>query len=211
VPSYSAAGISHYGAMNRVLAAGALAVFIAAIVAIALATLGSGDGGTNAATTTAAATSVATRTQPPKTTPKAPLRIRLVPVGPYDPPPGDGTENDSQVPNVVDGNASTFWSTEHYTHGFFKSGVGIVLDAGRRRRIARVLVGTDTVGARAEIQLSDEPTGPYRVVSADKALAGTTAFATKRGALGRYVLVWLTALPSSTGEGHVTEVRAFTR
>jgi len=197
--------------MNRVLAAGALAVFIAAIFVIAFVTLSWHGGGTKAATTTAP-TRAATRTQPSKPKPKPPARIKLTAVGPYDPPPGDGTENDSQVPNAVDGNPSTFWSTEHYTHGFFKPGVGIVLDAGKHRRIARVLVGTDSPGASAEIQLADQPTGPYRVVSPNQALRqGTTTFVLKRGATGRYVLVWLTALPSTTGEGHITEVRALAR
>lgn len=194
--------------MNRLLAAGALAAFIAALIVIALASLGSGGGGSQAVTTTATTRPVA-RTRPTTTAPKPPLRIKLVAVGPYDPPPGDGTENDSQVSSAVDGDRATFWSTEHYTNGFFKSGVGIVLDAGRRRRIARVLVSTDETGSRAEIQLADSPTGPYRVASADRALTGTTSFALKRGASGRYVLVWLTALPSATDEGHVTEVRAF--
>ncbi|MGE5275048.1 MAG: hypothetical protein ACM3QU_14965 [Verrucomicrobiota bacterium] len=194
--------------MTRLLAAGALAAFIAAMIVIALASLGSGGGGTKAVTRTPT-TRPAVRTRAATTAPKPPARIALHAVGPYDPPPGDGTENDSQVPKAVDGNAATFWSTEHYTHGFFKPGVGIVLDAGKRRRIARVIVATDVAGSRAEIQLADSPTGPYRVVSADQALAGTTAFALKRSATGRYVLVWLTALPSSTGEGHVNEVRAF--
>jgi hypothetical protein len=193
--------------MTRVAAAGALAAFIAAMVVIAVATLSSHGGNRKTVTTTTRAT-IATRTQPPKPRPKPPARIKLVAVGPYDPPPGDGTENDSDVPKAVDGNPTTFWSTEHYTHGFFKPGVGIVLDAGRRRRIARVLVATDGPGARAEIQLGDEPTGPYRVVSANHPLEGTTAFVLKRGAAGRYVLVWLTALPTATGEAHINEVRA---
>ncbi len=194
--------------MNRLLAAGALAAFIVAMVVIALASLDSGDGGTRAVTT-AAPTRRQSRPQPTTTAPKPPRRIALVVVGPYDPPPGDGTENDDQVANAVDGDAATFWSTEHYTHGFFKPGVGVVLDAGRKRPIARVLVTTDEPGSRAEIQLADSPTGPYRVASADRPLQGTTAFALKRAASGRYVLVWLTALPTATGEGHVNEVRAF--
>jgi hypothetical protein len=196
--------------VNRLLAGGALAIFIAAIAVIALSSVGSNSSGTRA-TTTAATTKPATRPQPPEPAPK-PARIKLVAVGPYDPPPGDGTENDAEVANAVDGNASTFWSTEHYTHGFFKPGVGIVLDAGTKRPIARVLVGTDDAGARAEIQLADQPTGPYRVVSAGKALqSGTTAFPLKRGASGRYVLVWVTAVPTATGEAHITEVRALGR
>lgn len=207
---YSPVPISHYGAMNRLLAAGALAAFIAAMIVIALASLDSGDGGTHAVSTVVSTRTLG-RTQPTTTVaaPKRPRRIVLVAVGPYDPPPGDGTENDDQVANAVDGDATTFWSTEHYTHGFFKPGVGIVLDAGRTRPIARVVVATDEPGSRAEIQLAERPTGPYRVASADQALEGTTTFALKRGTSGRYVLVWLTALPSATGEGHVNEVRAF--
>lgn len=196
--------------MNRLLAGGALAIFIAAIAVIALSSVGS-NSSEKRATTTAATTKPATRPQPPEPAPK-PARIKLVAVGPYDPPPGDGTENDAEVANAVDGNASTFWSTEHYTHGFFKPGVGIVLDAGTKRPIACVLVGTDDAGARAEIQLADQPTGPYRVVSAGKALQpGTTAFPLKRGASGRYVLVWVTTVPTATGEAHITEVRALGR
>lgn len=192
--------------MNRLLAGGALAIFIAAMAVIALSSVGSTNDETQA-TTSISTTRVTTRPRPPKP-PPAPARIGLVALAPYD-PDGDGTENDAQVKNAADGNASTFWSTEHYTHGFFKPGVGIVFDAGRRRAIDRVLVGTDDTGARAEIRLGNRPTGPYRVVSANKALRpGTTGFALKRGSTGRYVLVWLTALPTTTGEGHITEVRA---
>ncbi len=195
--------------MNRLLAGGALAVFIAAMAVIALSSVGSKSSRTQS-TTTVATTKPVSRPEAPKA-PPTPARIKLVAVGPYD-PDGDGTENDAEVKNAVDGNASTFWSTEHYTHGFFKPGVGVVLDAGKKRPIARVLVGTDTAGSRAEIQLADQPTGPYRVVSADRSLQpGTTGFALKRGSSGRYVLVWLTALPTATGEGHITEVRAIGR
>ena len=146
---------ANYDSVNRLLAGGALAIFIAAIAVIALSSVGSKSSETRATTTTAATTKPARRPQPPEPAPK-PARIKLVAVGPYDPPPGDGTENDAEVANAVDGNASTFWSTEHYTHGFFKPGVGIVLDAGTKRPIGRVLVGTDDAGARAEIQL-DRP------------------------------------------------------
>jgi len=206
VLSYSRASISNYGAVNRLLAGGALAIFIAAMAAIALSSVGSDGSGSTPATTTATPTRVVTRPRPAPR-PK-PVRIKLVALGPYDPPPGDGRENDAEVANAVDGDPTTFWSTEHYTHGFFKPGVGIVLDAGRRRRIGRVLVSTDDVGSRAEIQLADAPTGPYRAVSADKALAGRTAFPLKAGTRGRYILVWVTAVPTATGEAHITEVQA---
>jgi hypothetical protein len=196
--------------VNRVLAGGALTIFIAAIAAIALSSVGSDGSGSPETTTVAPRRTVSTPRPAP---PPKPVPVKLVAVGPYDPPPGDGLENDDEVANAVDGDPATFWSTERYSSplGSYKPGVGIVLDAARRRRIGRVLVSTDDVGSRAQIQLADQPTGPFRVVSADKALARRTAFPLRRGASARYVLVWLTAVPTATGEAHITEVRALTR
>jgi hypothetical protein len=200
-------------AMNRVVASGALAAFIAAMILIALASTGSD--GTSSPVTTLATTHAAT-TAPTTTTPapRPPIRIALVSVGSYDPPPGDGTERDSDVLKAVDGDPATFWSTEHYSSPLerYKQGVGIVLDAGRKRPIGRVLISTDdTTGSRAQIQLADSPTGPFRIASADHELVRTTSFRLKRGAAGRYVLVWVTAVSPATGEAHVTEVRALSR
>ena len=198
--------ISHTGAVNRLLATLALAVFLGALILIALKSTDS-DGGGSAATTDP--TRTATRTRPTTTAPKQPVRLKLAAVGAFDPPPGDGRENDADIPKTVDGDPATFWSTEHYTNGFFKKGVGFVLDAGRRRTFDRVLVGTDGTGASVEIRIGNNPNGPFRVVSANRALSGTTAFAVKKGATGRYVLVWVTTIPPATGEAHITEVRAF--
>jgi hypothetical protein len=196
--------------VSRLLAAVALAAFVAAIVVIAIASTGSH--------TTSATTAPATVLPVPTTTLRAEvttvrrrtaIRLHLAPAGVYDPPPGDGTENDSQVPNAVDGDPATFWSTEHYTQGFTKDGVGIVLDVGTRRLIKRVLVGTDLADSRAEIRLGDSPTGPFRLASENQLLDGTTTFGLNDGAAGRYVVVWITRISPTSGEAHVTEVRAF--
>jgi hypothetical protein len=191
------------------LATLALAAFLGAIVLIAVASRGSDSSGTSPTTTASLA---ATTARPAEVTtvrkPKA-TRLPLAPAGVYDPPPGDGHENDSQVANAVDGDPATSWSTEHYTHGFSKEGVGIVLDAGTSRLIGRVLVGTDVAGSRAEIRLGDAPTGPFRLVSENQLLDGTTAFGLDKGATGRYLVVWITQMSSTLGEARVTEVRAF--
>ena len=192
--------------MKRLLAAFALIAFLAALVAIAI---GSSSGGGGSATTTTAPQRTQTLTTRPTTTvstPK-PRPVRLAPVGAFD-PEGDQHENDSMVPLAVDGNPATFWKTEHYTHGLFKKGVGLVLDAGSKRTLSKVTVSTDGPGASAQIQLGDNPNGPFHPVSADRPLSGTTVFALRRGARGRYVVVWITTLPPGTGEAHVTEVRA---
>jgi putative peptidoglycan lipid II flippase len=192
--------------VNRLLAALALAAFVVALVAIALRS-SSGGGST---TTTTSTTTRTTRTRPvhPKPPPRPKERaVKLAAVGAFD-PEGDQHENDSLAPLAVDGNTTTFWKTEHYTHGFFKKGVGLVLDSGGRHRLTKVAVGTDAPGANAQIQLGNNPNGPFHPVSADLALTGTTVFKLRKGSVGRYVVVWITSLPPATGEGHVTEVRA---
>jgi hypothetical protein len=195
--------------MNRVVAGSALVAFLAAMAAIAIASATSGNSSSEGTTTAAARTTAKTTTAVTTTapTPKKAAAIALSAVGAYD-PEGDRHENDDLAPLAVDGDTTTFWKTEHYTHGFFKKGVGLVLDAGRRRAIARVVVSTDGPGSSAQIELGDNPNGPFRPVSPDRPLTGRTTFALGKGAIGRYVLVWMTALPKDTGEGHITAVNA---
>jgi hypothetical protein len=175
-------------------------------IAIVSASGGGGGGGTATTTATTPAPSPPRRTTITRPTPK-PKPIALTGVGSYD-PEGDQRENDALAPLAVDGDPSTFWKTEHYVHGFTKSGVGLVLDAGRVRTISKVVVVTDSPGASAEIQLGDAPTGPFHTVSADRPLNGRTAFPLAKGASGRYLVVWITAIPEPAGEAHVAEVRA---
>jgi hypothetical protein len=194
--------------VNRVLAGGALAAFIVVMIAIAIASATSGGG--SKPPNVVAPTTVSTVTTAPTTTAVVlkPAAVELTGAGAYD-PEGDHHENDDLAPLAVDGNPATFWKTEHYTRGFFKKGVGLLLDAGRHRALARVLVGTDGPGASAEILLGEGPTGPFRPVSPVRPLAGTTAFKLERAAAGRYLVIWITALPQAAGEAHITEVRAF--
>ena len=193
--------------MNRLLAAAALGAFLVAMATIAIASATSG-GGSNTSTT--ATTATATRPTSPTTTAPTPPKqvpIKLIGAGAYD-PEGDGHENDDLAPQAVDGNPATFWKTEHYTHGFFKKGVGLLLDAGARRTISRVVVRTDGGGSSAQIQLGDSPAGPFRAVSPNRPLTEATTFMLAKGAAGRYLVVWITGVPQAIGEAHVTEVRA---
>jgi hypothetical protein len=192
--------------VNRLLAGGALAVFFAAIIAIAIGSLTSGGGGGNKPTTAAQTTNETESTLPTVTAPPKASPVKLTGAGAYD-PEGDHHENDALAPLAVDGNPATVWKTEHY-HSFTKKGVGLLLDAGRRRTLSRVLVGTDSAGSSAQIELGDKPAGPFHAVSPDRPLSGTTAFTLTRGAAGRYVVIWITSMPQTIGEAHITEVRA---
>ena len=193
--------------MSRLLAACALIAFF--VVLFVIVTRSRNDNDKSATTTTTARRTVPTTSTRPRTTPRNPgtPRVKLSAVGAYD-PEGDGHENDDLAPLAVDGDATTFWKTEHY-HSFGKTGVGLVLDARRVRPISRVLVSTDTAGAQAEIEVGKNPNGPFHLVTAAEPLTGTTVFRLAKKPVGRYVVVWITALPASAGEAHVTEVRAF--
>jgi hypothetical protein len=197
------------GEMNRLVAAGALVAFFVAMLVIVLT---SADGGGKSTTPTVGSrTTTRTTATRPATRPTAlpHPRIKLTAVGAYD-PEGDGHENDDLAPLALDGDSTTFWKTEHY-HSFGKTGVGLVLDARRTRPIARVVVSTDTAGSSAEIEIGRNPNGPFHLVTRAQPLTGTTTFKLAKQPIGRYVVVWITALPSAAGEAHVTEVRAFAR
>jgi hypothetical protein len=193
-----------HGGVNRLVAAGVLAAFLVAMVVVVIASATSGGGSTAPPTTKGAtATQSTTTTAPPQ--PKQ-VAVKLTGVGAYD-PEADGHENDNLAPLAVDRDPATFWKTEHYKR-FFKKGVGLVLDAGRSLGLSRVVVMTDLRGSSAQIQLGNNPAGPFHAVSADRPLTGTTTYTLNKGAAGRYIVIWITALPQDLGEAHVTEVRA---
>ena len=194
------------GPVKRLVAGAALAAFFVAAIAITIASVTSGGGGTATTTKTRPRRPPARPTTTVAAPPK-PAPVALSGAGAYD-PNGDGQENDALAPLAVDGNPSTYWKSEHYIHGFNKPGVGLLLDAGRHRRISKVVVLTDSPGAAAEIELGDDPAGPFRVASPNRPLNGRTAFKLAKGAAGRYVVVWITAVPEPAGEAHIAEVRA---
>ena len=129
--------------------------------------------------------------------------MRLAAAGAFD-PEGDDRERDEEAGLAVDGRADTSWRTERYSR-FFKSGVGLVLDAGRRVRVERVIVHAVTPGSRAEIRLGNARQGPFTRVSPARALAGRTTFPVARRP-GRYVVVWIVDVPDGSAT-ELSEVR----
>jgi serine/threonine-protein kinase len=125
----------------------------------------------------------------------------------YD-PEGDHAEHNSDAVYAADGNPSTYWGTEHY-RSFTKSGVGVVLDAGRSARVRTVVVTSDTPGFTAQIQAGSSPAGGFQPVSPSRTVNGTTAFPI-HGGPARYYLVWITKLPPGSDVAHVNEVKAKT-
>lgn len=190
----------------RLLAAAALAAFLVSL-AIAV-VLGLGDDESAAVRRPAPARTTTTPTAPERPArPKQAPFVSLTAVGAFD-PEGDGRERDEEAPFAVDGRPDTIWRTEHYS-SFFKSGVGLVLDMGRRARVERVIVDSRSSGASAEIHLGDSPQGPFRVVSRERPLTARTSFPVPRRA-ARYVMVWIVGMPDDSAT-EVSEVRVRAR
>ena len=186
----------------RILAAGALAVLLLALGWAVANGLDEDDAASQAPATRE--TAVTTTRPKPTTRPVARARfVKLTAAGAFD-PEGDGHERDEEASLAVDGDRSTFWRTERYSR-FFKTGVGLVLDAGRRVRVRQVVVDSPTPGVRAEIRIGSSRTGPFTRVSPAKTLTARTTFPVA-GRTGRYVVVWVTALPPESA-GEVAEVR----
>jgi hypothetical protein len=128
--------------------------------------------------------------------------VRFTTATAYD-PLGDGHEHDSEAPNAVDGDPSTYWTTETY-RSFDKAGVGIVVTARRAVSPRTLTVDTDTSGFTAVIKAGDSPTS-FHPVSSSRMVTGQTAFHLTDG--GRYFLVWITDLGGNS-HVHVNEVTA---
>jgi serine/threonine-protein kinase len=141
-------------------------------------------------------------------------RVHLEAVSAYDPPPGDGVEDNGTLPLATDGNPGTAWSTEGYATAAFgnlKPGVGIVLDAGRPARIHSLTVRSDTPGFRARVESGSSPNGPFAPVSKPFTVTGRTTIPLDPGTHSRYLVLWITALPPAAGQrlhADVNEVTA---
>jgi hypothetical protein len=171
---------------------GLLALLAIGVIAVAVVALG--DGTTGSSGTTGGGTRVTG------------TRVALTAMSSYD-PQGDGEEHAESVPNAVDGNAATYWTTEHYTSlSLQKDGVGFVVEApgGHLRTMT---LSTDTPGFGATIQAGASPGGGFAPVSRNETVNGTTTF-DLRDVGGPYYLIWVTRLPPGSEVAHVNEVKA---
>ena len=184
--------------MTRLLAAAGMVALLGGMTYIVLSAGESNSGQPAAVKTTGA-------TPSPKPVAKPPARVKLAlsGIGAYD-PEGDRSENGGDARLATDGDPSTAWKSEHYRTTFDKSGVGLVLDAGKPVRASRVVVTTDTPGYNAQVQVGDSPTGPFTAVSGSKTTTARTAYTLKPRS-GRYLVLWVTSMPVG-GVAAVNEV-----
>ena len=121
--------------------------------------------------------------------------------GNYDPQGSDS--HASTAPLATDGNASTYWKTQHYDSAAFgglMSGLGLELDAGSSVALKTLTVTTDTPGFTAVIKAGNADDSSVQTV-------GRQTTVQLNGHTARTYVVWITLLPPG-GSAHVNEVRA---
>jgi hypothetical protein len=138
--------------------------------------------------------------------PAASKPVHLLGAASYDPQGDNRVEHPERVRFAADGQSSTYWETEHYSGGLNKNGVGVVLDAGKARKLSQVTVTTDTDGFTAEIESGSSAGGPFTPVSDSEVVNGRAVFKL-HGDAARYYVVWITDLGSNSSV-HVNEVTA---
>jgi tRNA A-37 threonylcarbamoyl transferase component Bud32 len=142
--------------------------------------------------------------------PEAPMAI----VGAVDfDPQGDGQEHPESVDAVRDGNPGTTWETQTYNNPDFdppKTGVGIYLELDGAHDLSTVTVTATDTGWNAEVYVADQPGADLAAWGEPRGSvenANTVAdIALSPATRGRYVLLWVTRLPSS-GNLNVSEIQ----
>jgi eukaryotic-like serine/threonine-protein kinase len=140
-------------------------------------------------------------------------------------PYGNEPEHETQVANVVDGDPSTVWSTEHYREDSFanKPGTGVYVDAAPGLRARALEVQTPSPGfiaavygaTRFKSTLPYEATqslaergwrelAPPRTIGPQATIALDT-----HGVRLRYYLLWITRLPPNSETAEIAELTLF--
>jgi eukaryotic-like serine/threonine-protein kinase len=124
-------------------------------------------------------------------------------------PLGDGEEHSEDVPAAIDGKPGTYWTTESYSGGLGKAGVGLLFDLGRSRAVEAAVITSDTPGMTIELRAADEAPSDSATMTAVGAPAGAREVSRldAGGRRARYWLVWITELPEALGSAHIAEVR----
>lgn len=134
---------------------------------------------------------------------------------------GNGKENPASVVRATDASPTTAWLTERYSKATVrgKSGVGLLLDLGSTRSVSSVDLGLVGTGTDLEVRIPDNPSQPstktvqdWKVVGSAKNAPSQIAVTMNAPASTRYLLIYLTKLPSSGKgkyQGGITQITVY--
>jgi eukaryotic-like serine/threonine-protein kinase len=126
----------------------------------------------------------------------------------FDPEGGTSEQRRSdELPLIIDGDASTSWSTVGYDTPDFaglKSGVGFWVDLGEAHELDRVALRTTTPGITVDVRVADEPASTpeqWELMGSEDGISEQVDFDPDEPVRGRYVLVWVTGDLQPDGDG----------
>ena len=143
--------------------------------------------------------------------PTASNPVTLAEAAAFDPPPGDGAENDGDAPLAIDTDPNTFWQTQGYNDPAIqiKPGVGLIVTLAQSATLETLKVTSPTSGWAAQVFVADTPQPDVAswgdpVDQKDGIAAGTVDF-DLGGREGGAVLIWITNVgtsPDDAGRFH---------
>jgi serine/threonine-protein kinase len=205
------AGVLRWAAVIALgLAVGVIALVLALTGSDNTTSTSTGTTATARAATAAPATTTPTQADTATTSTDAagtPLEVQTALT--FDPPPGDGSENDDQAQQAIDGDAATFWETEIYRSDpvLSKGGVGLVLALPQRQQVAAVDLRTPAPGFTAGVYTSALAAPPGTLDGWDLAAPPRDIARTRqritfaKPARARFVLIWITRLAPAESSG----------
>jgi eukaryotic-like serine/threonine-protein kinase len=135
----------------------------------------------------------------------------------YD-PLGDHAEHAEQTAFAIDGNPTTVWTTESYSTGDLqKAGVGLALDAAPGAVFRQLRVRTPTPGFAASVYVagggalpSSVPDPAWKLVATVRSVSSRQSIALDTaGRRSRWVLLWITRLPSGGDRAEISELTLY--
>jgi hypothetical protein len=130
-------------------------------------------------------------------------------------PEGNGQENTALVAQAIDGDLTTAWRTVTYRTedlGGLKSGVGLLLDLGGVQQVQSVAIDLGIGPTALELRAAEsrgEQADDYRVIASSDSATGRADLVLPRPVEARFLLVWLTRLPTQSDglyRGEVAEI-----
>lgn len=152
------------------------------------------------------------------TEPDPPQPVQIASISDFDPLGDPPEENPDLLPLAVDGQPGTSWETQTYFDGPplapFKPGVGLLLDLSQETEVTDVVATLPGTGYSVELLAAPEGSGAPTTaagldrVASETGVGGRVVLAPDSPVATRYLVVWLTALPSVEGgfQGQVAEV-----
>lgn len=135
-----------------------------------------------------------------------PERLDFAELSTLDPQGTPPTENDDRLRYLIDGDSDTYWRTNTYNNANFgnlKDGLGVVVDLGRRTRLATMTLETPSPGINYEVRVpADNDEAPSRDPDAWESAANVTNAEARQviqfnemdpPVESRYLLVWIVA------------------